>query len=263
VVGDLAGFAAAVTLRGLDFIQVPTTLLSQVDSSVGGKTGINTRQGKNLIGAFHQPRLVLIDTETLGTLPERQLKAGYAEVVKYGLIRDTGFFEWLEAHGGGVLAGDQTAMRFAILASCRNKAEVVGADEREAGDRALLNFGHTFGHAFEALAGYDGGVLHGEAVSVGMVKALQLSHRMGLCAGQDVQRAIGHLSALGLASSVAELRGGAGWPIEDLMARMGQDKKVRHGELRLILARGIGDAFITDQVTSADLRASLADPVAA
>ena len=178
VVGDLAGYCAASVMRGLDFIQIPTTLLAQVDSSVGGKTGINTPQGKNLVGAFHQPRLVLADTGTLDTLPKREVRAGYAEVVKYGLIRDPAFFEWLEQHGAALIAGDEAARISAVVESCKAKAEVVAADEREAGLRELLNFGHTFGHALEAAAGFDGTLLHGEAVSIGMIQALELSRRL-------------------------------------------------------------------------------------
>ncbi|MEQ9607329.1 MAG: 3-dehydroquinate synthase, partial [Kiloniellaceae bacterium] len=181
VIGDLAGFAAAVTLRGLDFVQVPTSLLAQVDSSVGGKTGINAPQGKNLIGAFHQPRLVLADTSILTTLPRREMRAGYAEVVKYGLIRDPGFFHWLEAHGADLVQGERAELQHAVLESCRAKAAVVAADERESGQRALLNLGHTFGHALEAETGYGDELLHGEAVAVGMVMAFDLSVQRGHC----------------------------------------------------------------------------------
>jgi 3-dehydroquinate synthase len=246
VVGDLAGFAAAVLLRGVDYVQVPTTLLAQVDSAVGGKTGINSGHGKNLIGAFHQPRAVLIDTDTLATLPERELRAGYAEVVKYGLIRDAAFFGWLEANGRAVLGGDAAAQGEAIRRSLAIKAAIVAADERETGtERALLNFGHTFAHAYEALAGYGGGLLHGEAVSVGMVKALRLSRALGHCPGQDAERAVRHLEGLGLPVRLWDVGAGGAGPFaaDDLLAAMGRDKKVEGARPRFVLARGIGDAF--------------------
>jgi 3-dehydroquinate synthase len=248
VVGDLAGFAAAITLRGLDFVQVPTTLLSQVDSSVGGKTAINTAHGKNLVGAFHQPGLVVIDTVVLDTLPSRQVLAGYAEVVKYGLIRDPDFFDWLESNGARVLAGDPEARRIAIVESCKAKARIVAADERETGDRALLNFGHTFGHALEAEAGYAGGVAHGEAVSIGMMLALDLSRRMGLCPGQDVDRARRHFANIGLPMEIAAIAGSRKWSAAALIDHMRHDKKVLAGRMRFILARGIGEAFVTADV---------------
>jgi 3-dehydroquinate synthase len=251
VVGDLAGFAAAITLRGLDFVQVPTTLLSQVDSSVGGKTAINTVHGKNLVGAFHQPGLVVIDTSVLDTLPRREVLAGYAEVVKYGLIRDPAFFDWLEINGGKVLAGDPEARRIAVVESCKAKARIVAADEREAGDRALLNFGHTFGHALEAEAGYDGGLLHGEAVAVGMVLALDLSHEMGLCPGQDVDRTRRHFTSVGLPMRIGAIKGASVWRAPSLIDHMRHDKKVLAGRMRFILARGIGDAFVTAEVDEA------------
>ena len=248
VVGDLAGFAAAVLLRGVDYIQIPTTLLAQVDSAVGGKTGINSRHGKNLIGAFHQPRAVLIDTATLATLPQRELKAGYAEVVKYGLIRDAGFYDWLEVNGPAILAGEPAFQAQAVRRSLEIKAAIVTVDERETGtERALLNFGHTFAHAYESLVGYDARLLHGEAVSIGMVKALRLSHRLGHCPGQDVDRAVRHLRALGMPTSPAEL-GLPAFPAEALLAAMGRDKKVENARLRFILLRGIGDAFIVGDV---------------
>ena len=248
VVGDLAGYCAASVLRGLDFIQIPTTLLAQVDSSVGGKTGINAPQGKNLVGAFYQPRLVLADTGTLDTLPKREVLAGYSEIVKYGLIRDAAFFEWLEQNGAGVIAGDETARISAIVESCKAKATIVAADERESGLRELLNFGHTFGHALEAATGFDGRVLHGEAVSVGMLQALELSRLLGLCTGQDKERARAHLGAMGLVTKVADIPGATGWDVEDLLAFMRRDKKARDGAIRFVLARGIGDAFISDDV---------------
>jgi 3-dehydroquinate synthase len=255
VVGDLAGFAAAITLRGLDFVQVPTTLLSQVDSSVGGKTAINTQQGKNLVGAFHQPGLVVIDTAVLETLPRREILAGYAEVVKYGLIRDLGFFDWLEANGAKVLDGDPEALRVAVVESCKAKARIVAADERETGDRALLNFGHTFGHALEAEAGYGGGVLHGEAVSIGMILALDLSRLMGLCPGQDVDRARRHFANVGLPMDIASIAGSTDWNAPTLVNHMRHDKKVLAGRMRFILARGIGNAFVTADVGEDDVAA--------
>jgi 3-dehydroquinate synthase len=248
VIGDLAGFVAATLLRGVDYIQVPTTLLAQVDSAVGGKTGINSRHGKNLIGAFHQPRRVVIDTDTLATLPERELKAGYAEVLKYSLIRDAGFFDWLEAHGRDVLAGDAVAQAQAIFRSLAIKAAIVTVDERETGtERALLNFGHTFAHAYEALAGYGADLLHGEAVSLGMVRALRLSHRLELCSGQDVERAIRHMDSLGMPIRWKDL-GLEPFPTPALLTAMGRDKKVENARLRFILARRIGDAFISADV---------------
>lgn len=258
VIGDLAGFAAAVALRGIDYVQIPTTLLSQVDSAVGGKTGINTASGKNLVGAFHQPRAVLIDLSVLEDLPERELKAGYAEVVKYGFIKDAGFFAWLEEHGAAVLAGDPQARAHAIRRSLEVKAAVVAADEREtSGERALLNFGHTFGHAYEALAGYDGGLLHGEAVSVGMVDAFALSTRLGHCPPEEAARARAHLARLGLPTRIGEVSNRP-FPIERLLAAMGRDKKVENARLRFVLARGIGEAFTSGDVPEAAVRAVLA-----
>ena len=197
VIGDIAGFAAGILLRGVNFVQIPTTLLAQVDSSVGGKTGINTPQGKNLVGLFHQPRLVLTDVRTLDTLDTRQMLAGYAEVVKYGLINDAEFFSWLEVHGAGVCGGDPRAQTHAVLTSCSAKANVVAADEKEAGERALLNLGHTFGHALEAETGYGDALLHGEAVAIGMVMACELSVRLGLCPAADAGRVRRHLQAMG------------------------------------------------------------------
>jgi 3-dehydroquinate synthase len=263
VVGDLAGFAAAVALRGLDYVQVPTTLLSQVDSSVGGKTAINTRHGKNLVGSFHQPGLVLIDTTVLDTLPRREVLAGYAEVLKYGLIRHREFFEWLEANGAKVLAGDPDARRHAIVESCRAKARVVAVDEREAGERALLNFGHTFGHALEAEAGFDGRLLHGEAVSIGMVLALELSRAMGLCDGQDADRARRHLGAVGLPLDIASITGSNAWAVPDLVNHMRHDKKVLGGRMHFVLVRGIGDAFVTADVDEAEATRVIAQSLGA
>lgn len=265
VVGDLAGFVAASLLRGLDFIQIPTTLLAQVDSSVGGKTGINTRHGKNLVGAFHQPRRVLIDTNVLDTLPPRELLAGYAEVAKYGALGDRGFFEWLEQHGKAVIDGDPDARRKAIVASCRAKAEVVAGDEREqaGGRRALLNLGHTFGHALEAMAGYDGSLLHGEAVAVGMVLAARLSVQIGACTGQDAERLTRHLSAVGLRTELDQLDPTRGWTADDLLAHMTKDKKARDGRIVFVLLDALGEARVRDDIDPAQARALLTRPKAA
>ena len=242
VIGDLTGFAASVYKRGCRFIQIPTTLLSQVDSSVGGKTAINVRHGKNLVGAFYQPKLVLSDMSVLSTLPARELKAGYAEIVKYGLLGDAAFFNWLEVNGAKVLAGDKTATAEAVRVSCETKARIVAEDEHERGTRALLNLGHTFGHALEAEAGYGSELLHGEAVSAGMEMAFEFSARMKLCGGQDLVRVQNHFKALGL-TSISDLAHLFNHP-QKLLMHMDQDKKNEHGALTLILARGIGDAFV-------------------
>jgi len=262
VVGDLAGFAAAIGLRGIDFVQIPTTLLSQVDSSVGGKTGINSRHGKNLIGAFHQPRLVLADLDTLATLPQRERLAGYAEIVKYGAIDRPDFFTWLEGNGQKALAGDTQALTYAIKESCTAKAETVAADELEAGRRSLLNLGHTFGHALEAELAYSGRLLHGEAVAVGMVMAFDLSVRLGLCPPADADRLRDHLSAVGLPVGLPDHPEG-GWQVERLLAHMAKDKKVKDGRLTLVLVRGIGQAFLTRDVAVSDLSAQLDRAIAA
>ncbi|HSK41307.1 MAG TPA: 3-dehydroquinate synthase [Arenibaculum sp.] len=262
VVGDLVGFAAAVTLRGLDFVQVPTTLLSQVDSSVGGKTGINSRHGKNLVGAFHQPRIVLADTGALDTLPRREVLAGYAEVVKYGLIDDPGFFAWLERNGADVVDGKGSARGAAVRASCAAKARIVGADERESAERALLNLGHTFAHAFEAAAGYGAALLHGEAVSLGMVQAFRLSERLGLCTPEVTDRVRGHLDAVGLPTRLSRAARDA-WDPDELIGHMAKDKKTRDGRLTFILARGIGQAFVARDVDAATVRSVLAEATAA
>jgi len=256
VIGDVAGFAAAVVRRGLPIVQIPTTLLAQVDSAVGGKTGINATQGKNLVGAFHQPSLVLADIAVLDTLPRRELLAGYAECVKYGLIGDADFFAWLERHGAEVLAAAGPERARAIETACRAKARLVAADEHEAGARALLNLGHTFGHALEAELGYDGRLLHGEAVAVGMVLAFELSALLGVCSPADVLRVRGHLAAQGLATGLDQI-GLAGRPSDRLIGHMEQDKKVRDGRPAFVLARGIGQAFLTREVSVADLRAVL------
>jgi 3-dehydroquinate synthase len=257
VIGDLTGFASASVRRGLDFVQVPTTLLAQVDSSVGGKTGINSRQGKNLVGAFHQPVLVLADTALLDTLPKRQFAAGYAEMAKYGLLADAAFFSWLETKWQDVFAGGAGRDQ-AIAVCCRGKAGIVGRDERESGERALLNLGHTFGHAFEAAAGYSDRLLHGEAVALGIALAFGFSARKGLIAASDVERVIRHLEAVGLPSKTSDLQG----PVPDadrLMDLIGQDKKVKRGKLTFILVRGIGQAFVAPDVDPAEVRAFLTE----
>jgi len=257
VVGDLAGFAAATVRRGLDYVQVPTTLLAQVDSAVGGKTAINSRHGKNLVGAFHQPILVVADTSVLDTLPLRQFRAGYAEIAKYGLLGDAGFFAWLEANAREVFAGG-AAREHAIATSCRMKAAIVARDEREAGDRALLNLGHTFGHALEAAAGFSDRLLHGEAVALGMVLAAEFSARLGMLAPAAVGRATRHLAGAGLPVSFADVAGGV--PDADrLMELMLQDKKVKRGTLTFVLLRDIGAAYISHDVDPALLRAFLAE----
>jgi 3-dehydroquinate synthase len=260
VVGDLAGFAAAVVRRGLDYVQVPTTLLAQVDSAVGGKTAIDSKHGKNLVGAFHQPILVVADTALLDTLPAREFAAGYAEVAKYGLIGDAAFFARLEADWRDVFAGGPARER-AIAASCRAKAAIVGRDERETGERALLNLGHTFGHALEAAAGFSGRLLHGEAVSLGLVLAFEFSARRGLLPGAEAERVARHLAAVGLPthlSAVADLRPDA----DQLMNLIAQDKKVQRGRLTFILARGIGKAFVAPDVDVAEVRAFLVEKLA-
>ncbi|MGQ9685780.1 MAG: 3-dehydroquinate synthase [Thiobacillaceae bacterium] len=250
VIGDLTGFAAACYQRGVPFIQVPTTLLAQVDSSVGGKTGINHPLGKNMIGAFYQPRLVLADTDTLDTLPDRELSAGLAEVIKYGLIRDLPFLEWLEANMERLKMRDTQALTYAIYRSCLNKAEVVAADEREAGQRALLNLGHTFGHAIEAGMGY-GNWLHGEAVAAGTVLAAELSRRLGLISADDVARIVALIHRAGLPTKAPALGAGA------YLDHMGVDKKVEGGKLRFVLLKCLGEAFVTAEVPMELLRATL------
>ncbi len=241
VIGDLAGFAAAVYQRGMPFVQIPTTLLAQVDSAVGGKTAVNHPLGKNMIGAFHQPLAVISDTDALNTLPERELAAGLAEVIKYGLIRDLEFFEWLEKNIDRLTARDPEALTYAIERSCRNKAEIVAQDERETGVRALLNLGHTFGHAIEAGLGF-GTWLHGEAVAAGMVLAAALSQRMGLANRHDVERIIDILARARLPTAAPEL------DVARYLELMGHDKKVEGGKMRFILLKGIGNSFIADCV---------------
>ncbi len=262
VIGDLTGFAASAILRGINFVQIPTTLLSQVDSSVGGKTGINTRHGKNLVGAFYQPRLVIADTAVLDTLPRRELLAGYAEVVKYGLIRDPGFFAWLEENGANVIQGDVDARKYAVRTSCAAKAAVVAEDEREQDVRALLNFGHTFGHALEAETGFSSELLHGEAVSIGMIMAFELSERLGLCPAADVVRVKAHFADVGLPTALPTAQGRR-WEAATLVAHMGHDKKVLDGRVTFILARGIGEAFIARDVELGEVERLLAGQIAA
>jgi 3-dehydroquinate synthase len=257
VIGDLAGFAAAVTRRGMDFVQLPTSLLAQVDSSVGGKTGINSPHGKNLIGAFHQPRLVLADLGTLATLPPREFAAGYAEVVKYGLIDDEAFFFWLEENQPEIFAGGP-ARAEAIARACEAKTRFVLADEKETGVRALLNLGHTFGHALEAATGYSSRLLHGEGVAIGMTLAHGFSARLGLAPSQDTGRVEAHLKRAGLPTRLADIAGGP--PETDvLMDAIAQDKKVVRGALTFILTRGIGQSFIEKSVDPAAVRAFLED----
>ncbi|MBR9766350.1 MAG: 3-dehydroquinate synthase [Rhodobacteraceae bacterium] len=261
VIGDLAGFAAAVLRRGVRFVQIPTSLLAQVDSSVGGKTGINAPQGKNLVGAFHQPSLVLADTAALGTLTPRDFIAGYGEVVKYGLLGDAAFFDWLEQNGPALAAGDMAARVAAVKRSCQMKAEIVARDETEQGDRALLNLGHTFGHALESATGYSDRLLHGEGVAIGCALAFELSARLGLCAQEAPSRLRQHLRTMGMKVDLSDIPGdlpGA----EALMALMAQDKKVVDGKLRFILARGIGEAFVTADVPGEAVRKLLDDALA-
>jgi 3-dehydroquinate synthase len=256
VVGDLAGFAAAVLRRGVDFVQVPTSLLAQVDSSVGGKTGINSPQGKNLVGAFHQPVLVIADTSALDTLPPRQFRAGYAEVAKYGVLGDEGFFTWLEANHAEIFSGG-AAREHAIATSCRAKAAIVARDERETGDRALLNLGHTFGHALEAATGFSDRLFHGEGVAVGMVLAAEFSASLGMIAQADAERIARHLAEVGLPTHLRDIAGFAQEGLGDadrLMALMAQDKKVRRGRLTFILLEAVGRAVITRDVEPALVR---------
>ena len=256
VVGDLAGFAAAIYKRGIDFIQIPTTLLAQVDSSVGGKTAIDTPRGKNLIGAFHQPKLVLADLDVLATLPQREMHAGYAEVIKYGLLGDADFFDWLETNHHDVLALEVGPLARAVARSVEMKAEIVAEDEREGGRRALLNLGHTFGHALEAETGYGDALLHGEAVAAGCALAFRFSVQLGLCSGQDAHRAERAIAAAGLPVRMDEVAG-APFAIDRLLAHMGQDKKAEGGRLTFILARKIGDAFVAKDVDPSAVRSFL------
>jgi 3-dehydroquinate synthase len=256
VVGDLAGFAAAIVKRGVDFVQIPTTLLAQVDSSVGGKTAIDTPRGKNLIGAFWQPRLVLCDLSALSTLPDRELRAGYAEVLKYGLLGDGAFFAWLERDGGAVFQRDPTALARAVSRSVEMKAEIVGEDAREHGRRALLNLGHTFGHALEAETGFGEGLRHGEAVALGCAIAFRFSAALGLCSGEDARRAESAIAAAGLPILIDQAPG-APFAADRLIEHMRQDKKSEGGALVFVLARGVGQAFVARDVDAASVRAHL------
>ncbi|MBY4593092.1 3-dehydroquinate synthase [Rhizobium redzepovicii] len=252
VIGDLSGFAAGIVRRGVRFVQLPTSLLAQVDSSVGGKTGINSRHGKNLIGVFHQPDLVLADTDVLNTLSEREFRAGYAEVAKYGLIDKPDFFAWLEANWKAVFAGGSARIE-AIAGSCQAKADVVVADERENGQRALLNLGHTFGHALEAATAYDSSrLVHGEGVSIGMVLAHEFSARMNLASPDDARRVERHLQEVGLPTRMSDIPGALP-PPETLMDAIAQDKKVKSGRLTFILTRGIGQSFVADDVPASEV----------
>jgi len=258
VIGDLVGFAAATLRRGVRFVQIPTSLLAQVDSSVGGKTGINTTQGKNLVGAFHQPSLVLADTLVLNTLTPRDFLSGYGEVVKYGLLGDAKFFDWLETKALAMAAGDADSRLYAVTRSVQMKADIVARDETEEGDRALLNLGHTFCHALEKATGYSDRLLHGEGVAIGCALAFELSSRLGLCSQEDPSRVRAHLRSLGMKVDLADIPGdlpGA----EALMDLMAQDKKVVDGQLRFILARGIGQAFVADAVPGDQVLRLLAD----
>ena len=258
VIGDLAGFAAAITRRGMDFVQIPTSLLAQVDSSVGGKTGINSPHGKNLIGAFHQPKLVLADLGALATLPPREFAAGYAEVVKYGLIDDEAFFFWLEEHQPAIFAGDMALRGEMVARCCAAKTRFVLVDEKETGVRALLNLGHTFGHALEKATGYSNRLLHGEGVSIGMVLAHGFSARLGLAPSQDTGRVEAHLRRAGLPTRLADIPGELA-PTDDLMDAIAQDKKVVRGALTFILTRGIGKSFIEKNVAPETVRVFLED----
>jgi len=265
VIGDLAGFVAAVVRRGIDYVQVPTSLLADVDSSVGGKTAIDSAQGKNLIGAFYQPILVLADTALLDTLPEREFRAGYAEMAKYGLLGDAPFFSWLEANWRDVFAGGhasgKSARDHAIAVCCRGKADIVARDERETGDRALLNLGHTFGHAFEAACGFSDRLLHGEAVSLGMALAFAFSAKLGLLPAAEAARATRHLAEVGLPVRIRDIPGPLP-SLDRLMGLIAQDKKVKRGMLTFILVKGIGAAFVESGVDAGAVRAFLGEKLA-
>ena len=262
VIGDLAGFAAAVLRRGVRFVQIPTSLLAQVDSSVGGKTGINSVHGKNLIGAFHQPSLVLADIGVLDSLPARDFLSGYGEVVKYGLLGDAAFFDWLEANGPALARGDRALRQHAVRRSVEMKARIIERDETEEGDRALLNLGHTFCHALETATGSSDRLLHGEGVAIGCALAFETSQRLGLCSQEAPSRVRAHLKAMGMKCDIADIPGDL--PDADaLMALMAQDKKVVDGKLRFILARAIGEAFVTADVDAATVRQVIAEALAA
>jgi 3-dehydroquinate synthase len=263
VVGDLTGFAAAILRRGVRFGQIPTTLLAHVDSSVGGKTGINTPQGKNLVGAFHQPSIVLADISTLATLPDRQLRAGYAEIVKHALLGDAAYFDWLEASVGPIMDRDASVLVEAIARSVEMKAAIVARDETEQGDRMLLNLGHTFGHALEAWAGFSDRLLHGEAVALGTAQAFRFSERRGLVAPGTAERIAAHLKTADLPTRIADIGGQQRPTRVELMRLMAQDKKVRAGRMTFILARGIGEAFVTRDVEPAEIERFIDDEIAA
>ena len=258
VIGDLVGFAASVLRRGVRYVQIPTSLLAQVDSSVGGKTAINSVHGKNLIGAFHQPALVLADVTVLGTLQERDFLAGYGEVVKYGLLGDPAFFDWLEKNAPDMAAGDVAKRIYAVKRSCEMKAEIVARDETEQGERALLNLGHTFCHALEAATGFSDRLLHGEGVAIGCALAFEVSSRIGLCSQEDPSRVRAHLEAMGMKRDLRDIDGDLASP-DHLIDLMGQDKKVVAGTLNFIMARGIGEAFVTSDVDLEVVRGVLAD----
>ncbi|MGI9426709.1 MAG: 3-dehydroquinate synthase [Hyphomicrobiaceae bacterium] len=262
VIGDLAGCAAAIVRRGIRYVQVPTSLLAQVDSSVGGKTAINTRHGKNLIGVFHQPSLVLADIDVLGTLPDRELRAGYAEVVKYGLLGDRSFYDWLDQNVDEVMSRSPAALRFAIRRSVEMKADIVARDETEQGDRALLNLGHTFGHALEGWTGYSATLLHGEGVAVGMCMAFRLSEHLGLCPPQTAARVAGHVKRAGLPTSIGDIPAQTKADPDRLLELMRQDKKVKDGQMTFILARNIGEAFVTRSITPEQVRSFLVGEIA-
>jgi 3-dehydroquinate synthase len=258
VIGDLTGFAAAILRRGVRFVQIPTSLLAQVDSSVGGKTGINSPRGKNLVGAFYQPELVLADIGVLGTLSARDFIAGYGEVAKYGMLGDGAFFRWLEENGAALAAGDVEKRIYAVRRSCAMKAGIVARDELERGDRALLNLGHTFGHALEAATGYSDRLLHGEGVAIGCALAFEVSQRLGLCAQECPSRVRAHLRDMKMKVDLSDIAGEL--PDADgLLALMGQDKKVQDGKLRFILAREIGDSFVAEDVDLAVVKSVLTD----
>lgn len=262
VIGDLVGFAAAIARRGVRFVQIPTSLLAQVDSSVGGKTAINSPHGKNLVGAFHQPSLVLADIDLLGTLTARDFLAGYGEVVKYGLLGDAGFFDWLETNAQAMAAGDAGLRIEAVRRSCQMKADIVARDETEKGERALLNLGHTFCHALENATGYSDRLLHGEGVAIGCALAFEVSSKMGLCSQEDPSRVRAHFRAMGLKTDLADVDGELP-SAEALIELMGQDKKVVAGQMNFIMARGIGDAFVTSDVDLGVVRAVLEEGLAA
>ena len=261
VIGDLVGFAASVLRRGVRFVQIPTSLLAQVDSSVGGKTGINAPQGKNLIGAFHQPALVLADIGVLGTLHPRDFLAGYGEVVKYGMLGDLGFFEWLEQNGPAMAAGDMALRTEVVRRSCQAKADIVSRDETEQGERALLNLGHTFCHALETATGYSDRLLHGEGVAIGCALAFEVSARLGLCSQEDPSRVRAHLRAMGTKVDLADIAGDLP-DAETLIALMGQDKKVMDGTINYIMVRGIGQAFVTADVDASIVKTVLKEALA-